>query len=658
GKDILREDYGVTTEIPTPITVIPHGIPSVQFIDPQIAKREVGYGNKLLAVSFGLMSSGKGYEQVIDSLPEVVKLYPNFLYLILGETHPVVRKNEGEKYRRFLTRKIKELGLQNNVKFYNQYLSLQEIIKYLTACDFYVSSGINPNQISSGTLSYALGSGRPAISTPFLHAQDLVTPERGLLVEYDTPNPFTGPILQLLENKSLREQMSQNAYAFTRPMTWSNVALSYLNLIKSNLKDFAEPNSALPKITFSQIKNLTDEFGIIQFANKTYPDPATGYTLDDNSRALIACVMHYQQFKDKSNQSYASTESTESILNLISRYINFIAYVQQEDGRCYNLVNYQREINLDQWSDDAHGRALWALGCVINSQLPNDLRLRAKNIFNLALNAAGKITSPRALAFILAGIYHFNLVYPELEKTTLAKKLADQLLDLFQSNSSLEWVWFEPYLTYANSKLSEGLFYAYLLTKEDIYLKIAEKTLQFLSTLTIEKGIFHPIGQNGWYVRNGQRAYFDQQPIDTSCMVQTLILAYKITADKSYLNDSWKVFRWFIGDNVLRQMIYDESSGGCHDGLGQFSVNLNQGAESTIAYLIARLVMEQIPPPEKSSPGNDSSINKIDQIDKIDKINKAESKNNSKNNGRSNNPETKIVNLELGVDHGNNIQSL
>lgn len=582
GREILRQDYGITTKI----NIIPHGIPTVPFTDPQSVKLELGYADRYLAVSFGLISSGKGYEQVIESLPKVVAAFPNFLYLILGETHPVVRKNEGEQYRRSLMRKVKELGLHDHVKFYNQYLPLGEIIKYLCACDFYISSGLNPNQISSGTLVYALGCGRPAVSTPFLHALDLLGQERGYLTRYDDPYPFADPILKLLENENLRTEMAKKAYAFTRPMTWNNVALSYLDLFKKQANGSLAQGYSLPTINFSHLERLTDDFGIIQFANQAEPDQSSGYTVDDNSRALITSVMHQQIFKDRSQ------------LAAIKKYLDFISHLQQEDGRFYNLITCQKEVDFSSWSDDAHSRAVWALGyTVCSSSLPKQLRLQAKKLFNKAVAALGSIISPRAQAFLLTGIYYYNLAYPGKENLQQIKKLADSLLSIYQECSSFNWQWFEPYLTYSNSKLPEGLIYAYLALKEQKYLDVAEKTLDFLRSITIEEGIFNSIGQNGWYLKNGQRAYFDQQPIDTSCMVQTLALAYKVTRKNYYLKDCWKVFRWFTGDNILHQMVYDESSGGCHDGLGQFSINLNKGAESTIAYLMARLTMEKVIPP-------------------------------------------------------------
>ncbi|MCK4588949.1 MAG: glycosyltransferase [Nanoarchaeota archaeon] len=576
GIEILRNDYGVNTKI----VVVPHGIPTVPFNHIIKEKKKLGYENKIILTSFGLISSGKGYEYVIDALPEVVKKFPNVLYLILGETHPIVRKKEGEKYHNFLEKKIKKLGLQNNVKFYNKYLTLDEILKYLGATDIYISSGLDPNQITSGTLVYAMGCGRAVVSTPFLHAQDIVNHERGLLTGFNNPQSFADAIIKILSDPSLKETMERNAYVYTRRMTWPNVALSYLDLFNKHIEMAGEHE--LPEIKLSHLVTLTDDFGLIQFANQEIPDLMSGYTLDDNARAMIVCCLHYNMFKEKTQ------------LKLIRTYLNFMEYVQQKDGRLYNFVDHNREINVKHWSDDAYGRALWALGYLISiPSIPSELKERAEEIFTKAVRTAEEIKSPRAAAFIIIGFYFHNQVQLSTENILSIKKLADHLVSIYHDASSEEWLWFEEYLTYSNSKLPEALFYAYLATHDKKYLDIAQITLNFLDSITFEKDRFNPIGQNGWYVKNGHRAHFDQQPIDVASMVQTLMLAYRITKKDEYSEKAMTAFQWFLGNNSLQQMVYDEFTGGCHDGLGEFSINLNKGAESTVSYLMARLTIKK-----------------------------------------------------------------
>ncbi len=574
--EILRDVYGINT----PIHLIPHGIPKVSFDKQDGEKAKLGYEGKIILSSFGMISEGKGYEYVIESLPKIVKKYPNLIYLIIGETHPIVRKERGETYRNFLVEKIKKLNLEKNVKFYNKYLTLDEIVQYLKATDIYISSGMNPNQITSGTLPYALGCGRVAISTSFLHAQDLINSERGILVDFKNPKAFETAILNLLENPDIRWQMEKNAYYFTRPMTWPNVAMHYCDVFDKYLDLKEKEFVSLPEIDTSHLIRLTDNFGVIQFAVQTEPDENSGYTLDDNARAILVCTKHYEKFREFKQ------------LDLIRTYLNYIKYVQKKDGRLYNFVNRDKSINNDQWSPDAHGRAIWSLGYMISSpNIPDDFKREAEQIIRKAISASDQISSPRSLSFIIQGLYFYNRVANSAKIRRHIEKLADHLVELYNSSSSPEWRWFEPYMSYANSKLPESLLYSYLATGKREYLDLGLESLDFLLSKTFSNDIFVPVGQRGWYFKDGEKTEYDQQPIEASYMIQSLILAYKIVRDEKYKNYALQTFQWFIGKNTLNQVVYDSTTGGCFDGIGEKAINLNQGAESTISYLMARLYL-------------------------------------------------------------------
>ncbi len=576
GIEILQEFYDVKTRI----YLIPHGIPNETFEKQQREKINLGLAGRTIISSFGMMSPGKGYEYVINVLPDIVKLFPDLLYVIVGETHPIVRKNEGERYRNFLESKVKKLKLQKHVKFYNKYVALSEIIQYLKASDLYISSSDNPNQITSGTLVYAMGCGRAVISTPFLHARDIVTEDTGRLVEFRNPNSFKNAISELLSNESLRREIERNAYHYTRHMTWSNVALSYGKIFKQILGSDGIYVRELPKISIKHLIKLTDEFGVIQFANQSTPDINSGYTLDDNARALLTCTIYYEKFKEYRQ------------LKMIKKYLDYIKYVRGEDGKLYNYVDKQRVVDKTQWSEDAHGRALWALGYLSSfKNIPKDLKNKAENLFLNALPITSITSSSRAISFIIAGLHFYNKERKSAEMIRNIKKLADVLVSYYNANSHEGWEWFEPYLTYSNSKLSEALFYAYEETGDKSYLEIAKKSLDFLISQTFHDGVFVPIGQKGWYVEEKERALYDQQPIDAGYSVQTFITAYNILGDEKYKNYASDAFQWFLGKNMLKQVVYNEKTGGCHDGLGESSINLNQGAESTISYLMARLAL-------------------------------------------------------------------
>tara|TARA_Y100000310_G_scaffold39747_1_gene37253 strand:+ start:61 stop:2256 length:2196 start_codon:yes stop_codon:yes gene_type:complete len=574
GEEILRKDYDLKNDI----YVIPHGIPTVSFESSIREKKNIGYKDRLIISSFGLVAPGKGYETVIQSLPEVVKKFPNLLYLIVGETHPVVRREQGEAYRNGLEKEIKELNLQNHVKFYNKYMTLSEIVKYLKSSDIYVSSSTNPNQITSGPLVYALGCGRPVISTPFLHAQEAIDPSRGILVDFENKGSFSDALIKILSDKKIQKSMSYNAYHYTRKMTWPNVALNYEKVFNKYTTISNQSSKILPKIKMNHVNRLTDGFGIVQFAKNTVPDKNSGYTTDDNARAIIACCQHYKTFKEKSK------------LDLVRTYLNYLSHVQEPNGKFMNYVDKNKKVDKFKFTEDAHGRAVWALGCLLSTpHLPFGIRKTAFKLFKKSLYPIVEFTSPRAIAFSIIGISQVNLKKPTQENIEIIKKFSDRLVEHYMDNSTKNWDWFEKYLTYSNSKLPEALFYAYQETGNENYKEIAEKTLNFLISVTFEDEVFIPIGQKGWYIRDGKRAYFDQQPVDVAYMVQTLIVANKITHKEDYMDKALNTFQWFLGNNSLKQVIYNEFTGGCYDGLGEHSININQGAESTVSYLLARL---------------------------------------------------------------------
>jgi glycosyltransferase involved in cell wall biosynthesis len=575
--DILNKDYGINKN---KIHVVRHGIPDTPFKPAEPFKKKLRLENNIVLSTFGLLSRGKGIEYMIEALPYLVKKHPNILYVIIGETHPAIRKKEGEEYRNSLISLVKKLKLENNVKFYDKYLDLNEIIQYLLATDIYICTNLEKNQIVSGTLSYALGCGKAIVSTPNIYAEEVLGNERGMLAKFQDPKSFANAIEKLLSNSELRKNMEQNAYAFGRSMIWQNVASSYLSIFNKVVKLREETTEKYPTIKLNHLKNLTDDIGCVQFAKISVPDNFSGYTVDDNSRALIVATIH--------NKLYNSEISNE----LSKIYLNFLERVQDKEGK-FNDMGYKNK-NLIPSSEDSIGRTIWALGYLINNSSNNEFIEKAKKIFDKAYNLIEKDSYSRAKAFSIIGLYHYYQKYKEEQILSKIKILADSIVESYKKEATEEWNWFESHLTYSNSKIPEVLFLAYNLTKNKEYLEIAEKSLDFLTNLVFFKDELSPIGQNGWYNRHGTRSFFDQQPIDASSMVQTFLVAYSITGNKKYYNNAVLAFNWFLGKNHLKQMIYNDVTGGCHDGLSKNCINLNQGAESTIEYLISRLMLEEI----------------------------------------------------------------
>ncbi len=577
--DILSDQYEISR---SKLNVVPHGVPTVSFKSTEQFKKSLGFENKIILSTFGLINSGKGIEHVIQALPSVVEKYPNLLYIVIGETHPKVRKEEGEHYRNKLIKLVTTLKLTNNVRFYNKYLSLQELTKFLCATDIYIAPALDLNQICSGTISYAMGCGKSIISTPSLYAQEVLSDDRGILVNFADTNAMSNSIRMLLDNKELKKEIENKAYEYSRSMTWPNVAEGYFKVFKKIIKIKESVGlHKFPKIKLNHLSTLTDNVGILQHAKYSVTDRSTGYTLDDNTRALIVATKHYDKFKDQFS------------LNLVNAYLSFIRYVQMPNGKFHNFISYDRKFLDKEGSEDSFGRAIWSLGHTVNSNLLENIKPTAKFIFDNSVENIYKLKHLRPKAFSIVGLYYYYKIYKHQDIIDKIKYLADSLLKEYEKNSTNDWQWFEKEITYSNGKLPEALFFAYDIIKDEKYLEIAEKTLNFLSSLIIFNDRIELIGHNGWYNHGGQRAFFDQQPVDASSMVQVYLTAFITTNKREYYDKAVLAFNWFLGKNSLSQTVYDESTGGCYDGLLPNCINLNQGAESTISYLIARLYLEE-----------------------------------------------------------------
>lgn len=587
SKELLISAYGIAEE---KISVIPHGIHAMSYISSVKPKSFLGFTKKINLLTFGFLSRGKGLEYVIEALPEVVKAYPDFIYIILGVTHPNVLKEEGESYRNSLIQKVHELKLASHVNFYNEYVTLDELLQFLKAADIYIATSLNPNQAVSGTLSYALGTGRPVVSTCFAQAKEFVTSEVGILVDFRDPHAYAQALITFLKDHALREQLGMNSYFRTRNMIWENVALEYLKLFSKHSDAIAQggEHKRFPHVNLSHLFRLTDNFGIIQFAKLSLPDISSGYTLDDNARALIVACLCYGEYKQK-----------EKLRKRIEKYLGFIEFVMGKDGRFCNYVRPDRKLdtafNEKNNFDDANGRAFWALAvCVLTDTLPQQILDKARALLKKNLEYYRMFESPRSVAFHVKGFCLLLENMREWQGPDLAQLIishCDRLVSLYRAVASPQWQWFENYLTYSNAVLSEALILGYKHTGNSEYFDIGRKTFKFLISQTFVNRIYAPIGQDGWHHKTGERRYFDQQPEDVAAMTCALASAYTVTKDAKYNKLMHEAFNWFLGDNSLKQVVYDRTTGGCYDGVGEGYINLNQGAESTTSYLLARLTV-------------------------------------------------------------------
>lgn len=603
AKRILKEVYKVRD---SRINVISHGAPFVHLYPSSSAKNNLGLKNKMVLSTIGLINENKGIESVISALPQIVSKYPNLVYCIIGETHPQVRRKEGEKYRQFLEKEIKRLNLENHVRFENRYLSLEELLRYLIASDIYLTPYLGEDQISSGTLTYALACGKAIISTPYLYAKEVLSyGERGLLAKFRDPKSLAENIEFLLENPKIKKNLEREAYKYGQKLIWPRVAKNYLNLFyrlamqEKKGKQVVLFKKKKPPLKTIYLEMLTDNIGVVQHGFYSVQNRATGYALDDNARALIFAARYYSHYHD------------EKSLRLVSTYLSFLYFSQKENGNFYTLMDYNKNfLESGEVEQDAYGRALWATGVAVSSELHDNLRATAKHIFDNALKNIDSIKFLRAKAFAIMGLYYYQKAYPEAKGIQdKIEKFADCLVESFHKCSSFSpnladrpttersWKWFEDKITYSNGRLPEALFLAYKITNNKVYLKVAEESLSFLTDLLIMDNQLVPIGNKGWchkkdYLDKGERPIYDQQPVDADSMVEVYLRAYQITQEENYYKKALLSFSWFLGKNSKEEWLYDEITGGCFDGLTEEGPNLNQGAESNIAYLMARLCLE------------------------------------------------------------------
>jgi glycosyltransferase involved in cell wall biosynthesis len=567
--------------------VIPHGTHSILWEQKKKLKIKYGFSNRIVLSTFGLISQNKSIETVLYALPEIVFKHPEVIYLLIGKTHPEVIKREGEKYRQSLLQIVKELRLENNIIFVNEYLDLKQLLEYLAVSNIYLFSSKDPNQAVSGTFAYAMSCGCAVISTPIPHAVEVLVDGNGILLKhFDRPKEFKQAILRLIENKEERIAMGRNAFSMSHATTWENIAIQYRLLFDQLTNREEDLKFNFPPIKLDHIDKLTTDYGILQFSKFSLPDPESGYTLDDNARALINMAMYYKIFPDT------------GVLKLANIYLKFIEGIQRDNGWFDNYKNFDHELtkqNEEVNLEDANGRALWSLGTVIahKDTLPLEMIVRAEKCWNKSIEGINDIASPRAIAYALKGLYHYYSVYNDETTKTIIEQLADKLLHHYNINSAENWCWYEDYMTYANNVLPEAMMYSYLVTKKPKYKKIATITFDFLLSHYFMKGQLKVISNRGWFKKENERKFYGEQPIEVATTIVALDLFYEVTKNKKYKEQLKLAFMWFLGNNHLKQIMYNPENGASYDGLEDTHININQGAESTLCYFKARLIMEK-----------------------------------------------------------------
>jgi glycosyltransferase involved in cell wall biosynthesis len=570
------------------IVYIEHGVPDFQFVQQQ-SKHEFRLENRKLILTFGFIGRNKGIETVINALPKVVEKHPEVLYMILGKTHPNVLRHDGEEYRIYLQKLVKNLHLENNVLFLNEFVNQKELFKYLSASDIYVTPYLNEAQITSGTLSYAIGVGSAVISTPYWHAVELLADGRGRLFDFRDSERLSEIFNELLENPEALKELRKTAYNYGRTITWPMTGNKYVSLIRNIINE--KPNLTttkrntidpliLPPFSLAHIKRLTDDTGIIQHAKFGIPNLKEGYCLDDNARALLMVLMVHHQKKNA------------LALDLAPIYLSYIHYMQNENGTFRNFLSFSRNFLDEIGSEDSFGRTIWALGYLL-ANAPNDAYYQTgKSIFFKAYPNFTKLKSIRGIANTMVGISYYLKNNPSDEPMVdLLKSLADKLVKQYDENCTHDWKWFESELTYDNAMLPLALLHAAEITNDKRITDVALESMNFLNEISLKEAYLSTIGNEKWYKKGGERSMFAQQPLDTMAMILMLQEAFNLTKDEEYLNKVFVCFMWFLGENDLRINLFDFETNGCCDGLENNGINRNQGAESTLAYLISHLIV-------------------------------------------------------------------
>ncbi len=573
---------------PEKIALIEHGVPDYQTILDNPVKSNTFFKDKRVLLTFGLISRNKGLETIIKALPNVIKQHPDVVYNIIGSTHPHIKKQQGEEYRDYLKLLAKELGVSKNVNFINSFIPEDELINYLSAAEIYITPYLNEAQITSGTLSYAIGAGAAVISTPYWHAQELLANNRGRLFDFNDHHQLEIIINELLSDDIIINEIKNNAFQYGLNLRYPKIGKHYKNILTEAVEkkklgvkpeQYTIDAEMLPTFTLDYIKRLTDDTGIVQHAKYGIPNLKEGYCMDDNARALMMALMAYDQFKSK------------EALDLLPIYLSFIQYMQCENGDFRNFLSFRREYLDKEGTDDSFGRTLWALGYMVCNSPNNSYKEFATELFFNSIQHVDKLNHLRGYANSIIGISLYLRSNHNDELKNKVIEISDKLVYAYQNNRHDNWCWFEEKLTYDNAILPMALLYAYEVTDKYLYKEVGFEALSFLDNETMDKGYYSPIGNESWFFRDKEKSVYDQQAIETMAAVMMYYQAFNVSGDVVYIKKMFQSYLWFLGENALRIPLYDHETNGCCDGLTPVGLNRNQGAESTLAYFIAHLTV-------------------------------------------------------------------
>jgi glycosyltransferase involved in cell wall biosynthesis len=603
ASDIVQSEYDIPRY---KIEMIRHGVPDIQF-DQQESKNKLGLSGKKVMLTFGLLDRNKGVETVLKALPAVIEKHTEVKYLVVGKTHPIIIKKIGEEYRNFLEKLVKEKHLEDHVSFINRFVEKEELYDYLSAMDILITPYLNEAQVSSGPLSFAMGTESVIISTPFWHANELLSQGRGRLFDFKNHEELCEILLDILDHPKTMDKIKKNVSNFGKRILWPVIGQDYLSLLHSELEAYKtrrlrsvkREKFVYPKISFRHIQNLTDSTGIISDAIFGFPNLKNGYRLEDNARALLAIILAYSKMKKK------------EFLSMMATYLSFLQLMQNKDGTFSDTMKYNREVLRDKKSDTGQGLAIWALGHLINHSPNYGFRELAGSLFQQSMPATDKIKSLRGKAYALMGFCNFLDAFKvDQLATERLFRITRQMIDQYRQNKSENWHWFGQEIGFDSAILPLSLMYASQVTKEKEMKTVAFDTMDFLTKEVIRDGQLSLIGNKQWYKKGGERSIFDQLPVDAMGMILLYKQAYELTENRYYFHLMQVCFNWFFGKNDLYIYLYDPNTKGCYDGLQANGVNRNQGAESSLAFQISNICYQEVAAQIKKSLQNDNNQEK------------------------------------------------
>lgn len=596
ARHLLEGVYGVD---PGKIDLIPHGVIDMPFMDSNFFKDEFGVEGKTVLLTFGLLSRNKGIEKAIEAMPAILAQDPNVVYIVLGATHPNLLASEGESYRESLERRAKELGVAGQVLFHNRYVALEELKAFIGGADIYLTPYLNVAQVTSGTLAYAFGAGKAIISTPYWHAQELLSGERGMLVPFADSGAIADAVKAVLAAPTRMTAMRKRAWKQGRDMTWPVVARRYMESFRRARESMSTVVSSpgrcpAPPLKLDHLFTMSDHSGIFQHAIYNVPNFHEGYCTDDNARAFIFTVLLAEM-----------QPPTPELERLASGALAFLWYAFDGNTcRFRNFMSYSRQWLELHGSEDSHARALWAVATALGRSHNAGHRSLCALLFQRGLPPVARFSSPRAWAFTLIAIHEYLRTFSgDRVVAQMRDTLTTMLVGLYRANATRDWRWFERIATYDNAKLCHALILSGYWTSQGETLKIGLDSLRWLlEAQTAPDGHFAPIGCHGFWPQNGEKARFDQQPLEAHAMISACLEAFSVTRDAFWQAAARRCFDWFLGRNDLGQPLYDEATGGCRDALLQDHLNQNQGAESSLAYALSWVELRRAGEHEEAAP--------------------------------------------------------